>query len=219
MRARWPLVALAALAAVLFAGLGVWQVERRAWKLALIDRVEARLVAAPVVAPRTASDADSYTRVRAAGRWVPRAPAYVQAVTDLGPGFWVVAPLTTDRATILVNRGFVPAGMRVAPATGPAIVTGLLRVTEPGGAFLRRNDPRADRWFSRDVAAIAAARRLGAVAPYFIDADARTSSQWPRGGLTMVRFRNNHLVYALTWFALSAMTAWFAWRLARGPRA
>ncbi|MEH3101865.1 SURF1 family protein [Sphingomonas adhaesiva] len=218
MRARWPLVALAVTAAVLLAGLGVWQVERRAWKLALIARVEARLAAPPVAAPGTASADDAYTRVRVTGRWVPCPPVYVQAVTDLGPGFWIVAPLATGRATILVNRGFVPGGMRVPAATGPAAVTGLLRVSEPGGAFLRRNDPAADRWFSRDVAAIAAARRLGAVAPYFIDADARTSPAWPRGGLTVVRFRNSHLVYALTWFALSAMTAWFAWRLARMGR-
>ena len=213
MRARWLLVASIALAAVLLAGLGVWQVERRAWKLALIARVEARLAAPPVAAPATASADDAYTRIRATGRWVPRAPVYVQAVTDLGPGFWVVAPLATERGTILVNRGFVPAATRVAAPQGGATVTGLLRVTEPGGAFLRRNDPRADRWFSRDVAAIARARGLGRVAPYFIDADAATSPGWPRGGLTVVHFRNSHLVYALTWFALSAMAAWFAWRL------
>lgn len=221
MRARWPLVTLAALAAVLLAGLGVWQVERRAWKLALIARVEARLAAPPVAAPgpeRGITTDDAYTRVRATGRWVSRAPVYVQAVTDLGPGFWVLAALATDRGTILVNRGFVPSGMRAPAARGPATVTGLLRVTEPGGAFLRHNDASADRWFSRDIAAIAAARDLGRVARYFIDADAATSPAWPRGGLTVVRFRNSHLVYALTWFALSAMTAWFAWRLARGTR-
>src|SRR3546814_12551770 len=60
------------------------------------------------------------------------------------------------------------AGHVAAPVT----VTGLLRVTEPGGAFLRSNDPVADRWFSRDVAGIAKARGLGRTAPYFVDADA-----------------------------------------------
>ncbi len=37
-------------------------------------------------------------------------------------------------------------------------MTGLLRLSEPKGAFLRSNDPKDDRWYSRDVAAIAAAR-------------------------------------------------------------
>ena len=73
-------------------------------------------------------------------------------------------------------------------------VTGLVRSTEPGGAFLRSNDPVADRWYSRDVAAIAEAKRLSPVAPYFIDADATPNpGGYPVGGLTIVAFRNSHL--------------------------
>ena len=85
----------------------------------------------------------------------------VQAVTDYGAGFWVLTPLrTTQGFTVLVNRGFVTPERR-APETrsgaqvgGPQTVVGLLRVTEPGGGFLRANDPGAGRWYSRDVAAI-----------------------------------------------------------------
>ena len=83
-----------------------------------------------------------------------------------------------DGTTILVNRGFVPADKRDpaswgAPNPDRVTVSGLLRMSEPGGGFLRSNDPAADRWFSRDVAAIAASRGLAAVAPYFIDAERR----------------------------------------------
>ncbi|TIN59580.1 MAG: SURF1 family protein, partial [Mesorhizobium sp.] len=47
---------------------------------------------------------------------------------------------------------------------------------------------------------------LGQVAPYFIDADATPNpGGWPVGGLTVVSFHNNHLVYALTWFGLALM--------------
>ena len=85
-------------------------------------------------------------------------------------------------------------------------MTGLLRLSEPGGGFLRSNDPRADRWYSRDVAAIAARRGLGTTVPYFIDADAAdTVRSGPVGGLTVVRFPNNHLAYAITWFILALM--------------
>ena len=110
---------------------------------------------------------------------------------------------------MLVNRGFVPSRTtdRHSP-TGPVTVTGLLRLTELDGAFLRRNDPAANRWYSRDVAAIARARGLANAAPFFIDADATPNpGGWPLGGLTVVRFRNTHLIYALTWFALAAMAA------------
>ena len=99
----------------------------------------------------------------------------------------------------------------------PARVVGLLRLTEPGGGFLRANDAVGGRWYSRDVAAIAAARGLRAVAPYFVDADAAAEpGPQPQGGMTQLSFRNTHLVYALTWFCLALMSAGAGIYLLRG---
>jgi surfeit locus 1 family protein len=146
-----------------------------------------------------------------------------------------MTPLQSDRGfTVLINRGFTPPD-RVDPATrakglisGRVLVTGLLRISEPGGGFLRRNDPLANRWYSRDVAAIAAARHLprGQIAPYFIDADATPNlGGLPVGGLTVIAFPNSHLVYALTWFGLAlllavgvAYAAREEWRIRRGGK-
>lgn len=222
------LIALTA-AVLLFAGLcalGVWQLERRAWKLDLIARVDARVHAAPADPPGPADWAkvsaarDEYRRVRVRGTFDNSKEALVQAVTELGPGYWVLTPLRADHGfTVLVNRGFVPAELK-APAArasgeiaGETTVTGLLRMSEPHGGFLRANRPAQDRWYSRDVAAIAAAKSLDRTAPYFIDADATPNSGgWPRGGMTVIHFRNSHLSYALTWFGLAAMMlAWAVW--------
>jgi surfeit locus 1 family protein len=199
-----------------FVALGVWQLERRAWKLDLIARVDARLAADPVPAPgpdawpAISRDRDEYARIRATGRFLDDRETAVLAVTEYGSGFWILTPLVTPDFTVLVNRGFVPHDRRDpatrSPPEGEVTVTGLLRLTEPGGGFLRANAPSEDRWYSRDVAAIAAAEALpGPVAPYFIDADATPNpGGLPIGGLTVVRFRNAHLSYALTWFALAA---------------
>jgi hypothetical protein len=101
---------------------------------------------------------------------------------------------------------------------GTVTVTGLLRKSEPHGGFLRANDPEAGRWYSRDVAAIATSRRLAGVAPFFLDADGTPNpGGFPVGGLTVVRFRNAHLVYALTWFALSGLSAFGALLVLRRP--
>jgi surfeit locus 1 family protein len=128
---------------------------------------------------------------------------------------------------VWINRGFVTADRRTDPSvrlTGAAHVTGLLRLSEPGGAFLRRNDPGADRWYSRDVQAISAARHLVDAAPFFVDEDARSEAGTqagagaPVGGLTVISFYNNHLVYALTWYTLALMVpagAWIAFRQRR----
>lgn len=215
-------IALLPLIAILL-GLGIWQVERRSWKLALIDRVERGLAAAPVPAPGPAEwpriDGDAaYRKLRVTGHYLPCRTRLAQAVTDLGPGKWVMTPLVTDRGfTLFINRGFLPDGQTLpdcerVPDTS-ITVTGLLRLSEPKGGFLRANDPAANRWYSRDVAAMG--QGLPAVAPYFVDAD-RSGDGWPRGGMTVLRFPNNHLVYALTWFGLALLTAWFAWRAWRG---
>jgi surfeit locus 1 family protein len=209
--------ALLAVACVGFVALGVWQIERRAWKHALIARVESRIHAAPSASPpRTDWPAvsevrDGYRRVRLAGRFLAVPETRTQAVTALGGGAWVLAPLRTDAGDIVfVNRGFVPAGASaVPPPSGRVEIVGLLRMSEPAGGFLRRNVPADERWYSRDIAAIARHRGLpaAAVAPFFVDAAAGPDPQaWPRGGMTMVRFRDSHLVYALTWFGLAILT-------------
>ncbi len=138
----------------------------------------------------------------------------MQALTELGGGYWVLTPLAlNDGSIVFVNRGFVPTDKREGAswreeASGPVMVTGLLRLSEPGGGFLRPNDPRSDRWYSRDVAAIAASRGLDRVAPYFIDLErAPDEAGLPIGGLTVVTFPNNHLVYAVTWGILALMAA------------
>jgi len=197
---------------ILFAGLGIWQVQRLFWKLDLIERVDARVHAAPASLP-TNLDAlrpqeIEYRRVRVSGRLQNERQTFVDALTELGPGDWVLTPLQTSQGTILINRGFVPKNMReqVSSPAGDVTLSGLLRLSEPGGRFLRANDPAQDRWYSRDVPAIAAKRGLGPTAPFFIDAEAPPNARgYPVGGLTVVKFRNAHLVYALTWFGLAAL--------------
>lgn len=242
-RSRPALIVLMLLAAVLFIGfllLGNWQVRRLHWKLGLIHDVAARVDAAPVAAPAlvqgslAATDKLHYLHVRLRGRFLDRAPILVHGSSSLGYGFWVMAPLRTDRGFIvLVNRGYVSPGLATTelhPPAGELNLTGLLRVSEPGGGFLRPNRPADHQWYSRDVPAMAAALRLpgSAVAPYFVDADGSdpaNTTTWPRAGLTVVHFPNNHLGYLITWYLLALGTLAAAvvvgrdeWRLRRDVR-
>src|SRR5262249_32836880 len=133
--------ALAVLFFVLFVALGTWQLKRRVWKLDLIARVEQR-VHAPAVAPpapdqwpQVTSATDEYRHVQLAGTFLDQSQTLVQAVTDLGGGYWVLTPLrTTSGSIVLVNRGFVPSDakehVRSGAVAGNVVsVTGLLRMT------------------------------------------------------------------------------------------
>ena len=213
-----------------FLALGLWQVQRLAWKEALIHRVEVsrasppQTMPAPQDWPQVKRDTHEYQRLLLQGRFDHGRETLVQASTALGTGWWVITPLqTAEGHWVLVNRGFVDAEHR-APARrdapeGDVALQGLLRISEPDGRLWQHNDARAGRWYSRDVTAIAAARELpGAVAPFFIDASEGAEGQWPRAGLTVLSFSNNHLLYALTWFALAAMVCGalvFVWRFER----
>jgi surfeit locus 1 family protein len=253
------LFTLAVCALLAFAGfmaLGTWQLQRLQWKLALIERVEQRVHAAPMLAPgpdrwpQVSAEADEYRHVRLTGTFLYELTTRVQATTALGGGYWLLTPLrTADGYVVMVNRGFIPANAAASgrhdsnnetrgtrdgrehqshAGNSVSTVTGLLRISEPGGAFLRHNDPAVNRWYSRDVQAIAAARGLPHVAPYFVDANAakepadetsgERSAGAPIGGLTVISFHNNHLVYALTWYALALMVAGAGLWVAREER-
>lgn len=215
---------LAAAACVGFILLGNWQVRRLHWKLGLIHDAATRVHAPPVAAPgpgqwpHIAAGHGQFLHVRLHGHFMAGPPTLVRGTSTLGYGFWVLAPLRTDRGFIvLVNRGYVPSSLPGTPAFGEArppagavTVTGLLRYSEPGGGFLRANRPGQGLWYSRDVAAIAAARGLpaGQVAPYFVDAQPTAHApRWPVAGLTVIHFPNHHLGYAITWYLLALGTA------------
>ncbi len=209
-----------------FTGLGTWQLIRLQWKLDLIDRVNQRVhappspIPAPSEWPTVTAATDEYRHVRLSGTWMLAQSVRVQALTELGNGYWLITPLRlADGTVVLVNRGFVEPAYTMPTATSAQsadvavqTITGLLRISEPGGGFLRRNDPAGQRWYSRDVQAIATAQRLipaNRVAPFFVDRDGSDNrpGSYPVGGLTVVSFHNSHLVYALTWYALALMVA------------
>lgn len=228
LKPRWPRLVIVTIIAVIgvvgFANLGIWQVQRLAWKKDLMERVETRVHAPPVEAPHATGwptvsrDGTEYLHVTMSGTFLNNDEVQVYTPTDWGPGYWILTPLQRDDGSIvIVNRGLVALehkspSTRTAPE-GPQTVNGLLRITEDKGwLFSQPNEPTKDKWHLRDVQAIAAAKGLTNVAPYFVDQELLDPDVWPRGGQTVLSFRNSHLSYALTWFALSLFVAG-AWGL------
>lgn len=216
------LSALIALAILL--SLGTWQMERLAWKNALIAQVEERVSEKPIPAPSFGQwdeldrREDEYRPVTAHGRFDHSREVLIYTVLPetsrpfSGPGFWVLTPLMqADGSAILVNRGFVPedrrapSGRATGQVEGPVTVTGLMRFPEEANWFVPANAPERNAWYRRDPEEIGRAKGLERVAPYTIDADAAPNpGGLPQGGETRLSFPNKHLEYALTWYGLAA---------------
>jgi surfeit locus 1 family protein len=227
-----PYPGLTIASALLFAllcGLGTWQLERLQWKLALIARVDSHMAAAPLslgqIEAMNAEEAQ-YRRVTLNGRFDHAQEAYV-FTTDAGaPVYHVLTPFIAEGGRVLmVDRGEVPKE-KLDPATrspgnvaDQTQVTGVWRVPDSPGLFTPPPDAAHRIWYSRDLAGIAAADHLALAAPVVIEADtAPNPGGFPRGGQTVVSFRNQHLSYAVTWFGLAVMLlgVWLAYNISKG---
>jgi surfeit locus 1 family protein len=227
-----PLIGLSLATAILFSGLvglGVWQLERLEWKLALIASVNRNLAAPPIPLDRAlamGADAAQHRRVVLDGRFDNSKEAFLFATdADGNPVYHVLVPFRTARGTLLVDRGIVPLALRPASMRragdpdGRRRVAGVWRVPDPAGFFTPPPDLGKRIWYSRDVRTIAKADGVALAAAVIVEADATPNpGGWPRGGQTQVHFRNEHLQYAITWFALAAslVVLYFAYHRATG---
>ena len=209
---------LAALAVL--AGLGFWQLERLKWKEELIAKIETRTKSPPVGLEDAAAMAEqgrdpSYYRVRVSGRFDHEKERHLFAVSEGRGGWHVITPLKTpDGETVLVDRGFVPDNLKDPSSRAEAnvedvvTVTGIVRMPETQATFTPDNEAEANRWFWRDLAAMARSMFSGEhvkLAPFFLEAEkGDVPGGWPEGGQTRLDIPNNHLQYAITWFLLAA---------------
>lgn len=223
----WPTVA-AAIGFAVLVSLGMWQVDRLAWKENLIERVTERIGREPIAAPGPGAwqgfdeQAWDYTPVRMTGRFLPGEAYYFISLSKpngpyQGPGYFVFNPFLSEEGwVVMVNRGFVPQEQRLAesrpgsePPEGTVTVEGLLRRPEHPNFLSYEPDLDSGVWFVREPERMA--HSLGVterdVAPYAVDlfAEEADGTALPRGGETIVSFRNNHLQYAGTWFGLAAV--------------
>jgi surfeit locus 1 family protein len=222
------------IAFLLLCGLGVWQLQRLAWKEGILAQIDKRITAPPVPLPDEAqwpqlqTSDYAYRHVTVTGTFDHAKEALVFRALHDETGYLVLTPLTLPSgAQVIVNRGFVPedlrdpAKRRAVQTTGDVTVTGLMREPESRNLFTPADEPAKGLWFTRDPVAIAQHFGLTRAAPFTIDADVSpVPGGWPKGGTTVIDIPNNHLSYAFTWFglatALLAVFGVFAWRRLKG---
>ena len=203
--------------AAILVGLGVWQVQRMAWKEAMLAQISAMLVMTPVALPAVVSaDADRYRGVTVAGRFTGQAVFKLDSLADTGPGKRVIAVFELPGGRrILVDRGIWLDGTEAHPELAhTAEVAGNLDWPRESDSFTPAPDAKTGIWFARDVPAMAAT--LGAE-PTLIVARKPTGDGITPMPVDTASIPNNHWQYAVTWFLLAAawlgMTAYLLWRI------
>jgi surfeit locus 1 family protein len=205
--------------AAILVSLGIWQMQRLAWKEGVIADINARIVAEPVDLPSTLDpENDAYLPVTVTGTLEERVLRVLVSQKDIGAGYRIISVLTTPDAKVMVDRGFVPvSGGTQATLTDPVTLTGNLQWPQETDKFTPVPDLENNIWFARDVDAMAEA--LG-TEPILIVArevafDDGNVTPFP---VDTARIPNDHLQYAITWFSLAAiwlaMSAYFLRRRA-----
>ena len=203
--------------------LGVWQLQRRAWKLDLIHRVTA-LQAAPaeplaVVLNRLGDGVSvDFTRVVTPCEGLGARAVHLYGLRDSGPGWRQIAACRlapgARYGAILTDLGYTgqpglqpPKPERVTLAEG-ALVTGVLRAPEPKAWFARIVSP-APRpgtlgpFYERDIPAMAAALGAARPAPVMLTLEGPAAGPGLAPSPLPADIPNRHLEYALTWFGLA----------------
>lgn len=212
----WPtLFTVPALMVML--GLGVWQVQRLHWKLDLIADRAAQLAAPALARPSEVEPArDAFRHIVVEGVFRHEKEMYLAARSLRGNvGYQVVAPLRlADGSHLLVNRGWVPhdrkdpASRAEGQVAGPVRIEGIIREDGRPSIFAPENEPAHNIWFTVDIAAMARWAGLERVADFVVEAGpAENPGGLPIGGQTRVELRNEHLQYAIIWFALAGALA------------
>lgn len=230
------------LMAAALTALGVWQLQRRVEKHALIALLTERLAASPETLPpaaqwsRLTPAQDEFRRVQFYATYETAPDAMVYSAgsalrSDIsGPGTWAFLPARlASGETVVINTGFVQNTMQdrsqqdravTRLVTGaPVSLTGYLRFPEAPSVLTPAQSPAARLWFVRDHLAMAKALGWGGVAPFYVDLESPVpESGIPKPGPLDIHLKDDHLQYAITWFALAAVviTAFAFW--ARGYR-
>lgn len=214
----WPSV-IAGCGVALLLGLGTWQVVRLFEKREINAERAARLAMPVTKLPPTLDDPRrwEFRRVTATGTLLHERELFLPCRSQRGnDGTCVlVAMKRADGAPVLVNRGWVPPSRKDparradAQPTGEVTITAVLRVSPQRTGFMPANEPSRNVWFAYDIPQMATALGQPTLAPFYLEAalDPAAPPNAPLGGQTRFQLPDNHLGYALTWYALAIALA------------
>ena len=198
--------------------LGTWQIDRLGQKNDLLKKIQR--VSEDITDLKDANIDDSnlddwlYRKIKIHGDFISQENIFV--FTHLsdprgkfgGAGYWVLNPFKSDEGNIIIiNRGFIPQNIydqfsSSANKYKENIVTGYVRKFEKENIFTPDKNIEDRILYLFEKNDIKKLFRIKKIEPYFIDQVDEYNSL-PQSNETQLKFPNNHLSYAITWYGLA----------------
>ncbi|MXQ08767.1 SURF1 family protein [Alphaproteobacteria bacterium GH1-50] len=212
------------LGATVLVALGLWQLERLAWKEGVLAEIDARIGALPVAIPEVPQpETDRYLPVAVSGQSTGDALYALVSTKERGAGYRLLSGFETDDGRrVILDEGFLPvAGVETKDAPPPIrmMVRGNLHWPEETDSFTPAPDLEEGLVFARDVPVLAQALGTEPVLVVARSIESEGAARATPMPVTTAGIPNNHLGYAVQWFGLAAvwlgMTAFLIWRIQR----
>ena len=190
----------------IFCALGTWQLYRLQWKLDLISEITSGIESKPIEYSDTIKK--NYQRVNVKGKFDFDKQIYLYSLNDNGkPGYDVVTPFRTNKnQNVLINRGWIKKEFKDNPSINIEIdeereIIGLLREIYKPNIFKPDNDLKNNIWFSINLEdlKVATGEQFNEFVIFLEDNEAKI----PLPKKISIDVPNNHLKYAITWYAIS----------------
>lgn len=209
--------------AAVLVGLGNWQLERRAWKEAILTDIRSQIAAPPAALPdQPVIEVDRYLPVRLSGEIGQEALRVLVSQKQIGAGYRVISAFDMGARRVLLDRGFISVNDPIpAPPTGAVEVTGNLHWPDERLSSTPDNDVAGNIWFARDLVPMA---DLLKTEPILVVTRTMSVSEPDLAPLPLdiSGIPNDHLNYAITWYSLAlvwlAMTGFFLWRMRQAKK-
>ncbi len=189
---------------VVFCSLGTWQLYRLQWKLDLINQINTGLKSAPI--QYTNSINKNYQKITVKGAYNFKDQIYLYNLNENGkPGYEVITPfITLKKEDILINRGWIKKELKDSKEINKQIdgnLYGILIKINKPNIFKPENNLDKNIWFSlnqKDLKEFTG-KKFGKFIIYLSNSEV----SFPKPKKVTIDIPNNHLKYAITWYAIS----------------
>ena len=212
-----PILLASALGIAILLSLGVWQVQRLAWKEGFIAELDSRMKAEPIslqqaMAKKAAGQDIEYVKVKLSGQVKGNSLRKVASLNG-EPGWEILSPFITDDGQfVLVDLGTIAENQILNANPLPQSFDAIIRTHNKGAGFFDADNDHAKNiwywWDLPEMMATAFAKSDGVPVSFILQKlPSANDDNTPFSEAPTVELANNHLGYAITWFGLAAALA------------